>query len=261
MDQLKETNAWLGNRPALDRILQEQGYWFFRDVLDHDAVADLRKKCQATLAGWGVSDPDGEEPLWNGSSLDGIASGLQNMNAKVPELREGRAWEEFVHHPRINAFFESILGSPLEWLKISDYYRIVPPTQDIPDDPYIGRHQDGGGLMGLDCVICWIPLHSIDEKVGGLAVSTGSYNGQLHPDRWFDPDLVKPDGWARAEYHAGDVLMFGRESSGVPDAVHQAADARLFIPMQPGLRSINVAMAAAMALGEAMRQTNGLPNE
>ena len=62
-------------------------------------------------------------------------------------------------------------------------------------------------------------------------------------------------------YRSGDVLMFGRESAGVPDAVHQAADARLLIPMQPGLRSINVAMVAAMALGEAMRQTNGLPHE
>ncbi len=51
--------------------------------------------------------------------------------------------------------------------------------------------------------------------------------------------------------------MFGRESAGVPDAVHQAADARLLIPMRPELRSINVAMVAAMALGEAMRQTNG----
>ena len=62
-------------------------------------------------------------------------------------------------------------------------------------------------------------------------------------------------------FRPGDVLMFGRESAGVPDAVHQAADARLLIPMRPGLRSINVAMVAAMALGEAMRQTNGLPNE
>ena len=53
----------------------------------------------------------------------------------------------------------------------------------------------------------------------------------------------------------GDVLMFGRESAGVPDPVHAAADARLQIPMQPGLRSINVAMASAMALGEALRQT------
>jgi len=62
-------------------------------------------------------------------------------------------------------------------------------------------------------------------------------------------------------YRPGDILLFGRESSGVPEAVHQAADARLRIPMRPGLRSINVAMAAAMALGEAMRQTNGYHHE
>ena len=59
-------------------------------------------------------------------------------------------------------------------------------------------------------------------------------------------------------YRPEDVLLFGRESSGVPQAVHQAADARLRIPMRPGLRSINVAMAAAMVLGEVMRQTGGL---
>jgi tRNA (cytidine/uridine-2'-O-)-methyltransferase len=60
-------------------------------------------------------------------------------------------------------------------------------------------------------------------------------------------------------YREGDILLFGRESAGVPEAVHQAADSRLAIPMRPGLRSINVAMAVAMALGEAMRQTNGFP--
>lgn len=54
-----------------------------------------------------------------------------------------------------------------------------------------------------------------------------------------------------------DILLFGRESAGVPEPVHAAADARLLIPMRPGLRSINVAMAAAMALGEALRQTHG----
>ena len=62
-------------------------------------------------------------------------------------------------------------------------------------------------------------------------------------------------------YRTGDVLMFGRESAGVPEAVHQAADARLKIPMRPHLRSINVAMTAAMALGEALRQTKGFPHE
>jgi tRNA (cytidine/uridine-2'-O-)-methyltransferase len=56
-----------------------------------------------------------------------------------------------------------------------------------------------------------------------------------------------------------DILLFGRESAGVPDEVHAAADARLVIPMRPGLRSLNVAMACAMAVSEALRQTGGLP--
>ena len=55
-------------------------------------------------------------------------------------------------------------------------------------------------------------------------------------------------------YAADDVLLFGRESAGVPEAVHAAADARLLIPMRPGMRSLNVAMAAALAAGEALRQ-------
>jgi tRNA (cytidine/uridine-2'-O-)-methyltransferase len=56
-----------------------------------------------------------------------------------------------------------------------------------------------------------------------------------------------------------DVILVGRESAGVPDEVHAAADARVVIPMQPGLRSLNVAVSAAMILGEALRQTGGFP--
>ena len=52
-----------------------------------------------------------------------------------------------------------------------------------------------------------------------------------------------------------DILLLGRESAGVPDFVHQAADARLRIPMRPETRSINVAVSGAIVLGEALRQT------
>lgn len=55
-----------------------------------------------------------------------------------------------------------------------------------------------------------------------------------------------------------DVLLMGRESAGVPDDVHAAADARLIIPMRPGLRSLNVVNAAAIVMGEALRQTEKL---
>jgi len=57
-----------------------------------------------------------------------------------------------------------------------------------------------------------------------------------------------------------DVLLFGRESAGVAAAVHAAADARLVIPMRPGQRSLNVALAAAMAAGEALRQMRQMPS-
>ena len=86
------------------------------------------------------------------------------------------------------------------------------------------------------------------------------------------------DGWRRAErqrlvlfttaaetpyldqaYRDDDILLFGRESAGVPEAVHASADARVKIPMREGLRSLNVAMAVAMAAGEAIRQTRPQP--
>lgn len=56
-----------------------------------------------------------------------------------------------------------------------------------------------------------------------------------------------------------DFIMLGRESAGVPDNVHEAADIRLSIPIQRDLRSLNIAVAGAMVLGEALRQTNAWP--
>jgi tRNA (cytidine/uridine-2'-O-)-methyltransferase len=58
-------------------------------------------------------------------------------------------------------------------------------------------------------------------------------------------------------FASGDTLMVGRESAGVPDIVHSAADARIVIPMRAALRSLNVAVSAAIVLGEALRQTGG----
>jgi tRNA (cytidine/uridine-2'-O-)-methyltransferase len=62
-----------------------------------------------------------------------------------------------------------------------------------------------------------------------------------------------------ATFHADDILIVGQESAGAPDHVHAAADLRVRIPLAPGLRSLNVAIAAAMVLGEALRQTESYP--
>src|SRR6516165_5398645 len=52
-----------------------------------------------------------------------------------------------------------------------------------------------------------------------------------------------------------DIILFGRESAGAPEHVHASADAGILVPMRPGLRSLNVALTAAMIAGEALRQT------
>ncbi len=61
--------------------------------------------------------------------------------------------------------------------------------------------------------------------------------------------------YTKVEYRPDDILLFGRESAGVPDHVHEKADERVLIPMVEGQRSINVAMSAAMITGEVLRQT------
>ena len=69
---------------------------------------------------------------------------------------------------------------------------------------------------------------------------------------------------AAAPYHRfafqpGDTLLMGRESAGAPDEVHEAAEARLYVPLAPGMRSLNVIVAASIGLSEALRQTGGFP--
>lgn len=68
-------------------------------------------------------------------------------------------------------------------------------------------------------------------------------------------------GYTDFAFQQDDILLLGRESAGVPEAVQTAADARVRIPLRPGLRSLNVAQAAAMVVGEALRQTAGFPLE
>lgn len=58
---------------------------------------------------------------------------------------------------------------------------------------------------------------------------------------------------------ADDILLFGKESAGIPAAIADSCDARLRIPMRPEVRSMNLATSAALALGEALRQTGGMP--
>ena len=67
------------------------------------------------------------------------------------------------------------------------------------------------------------------------------------------------DAYTEFDFAADDILFLGRESSGVPDNIHETADARLTVPMADGMRSLNVAVSCGMVLGEALRRTGTFP--
>lgn len=109
---------------------------------------------------------------------------------------------------------------------------------------------------GLDYVgrAAWRRHPGLDEFLASLAGPRGQRRLVLLSTRAELP-------YHRAAYRAGDVLMVGREGAGAPEALHRRADLRVRVPMRPGLRSLNVALAAAVVLGEALRQTGGLDDD
>ena len=144
--------------------------------------------------------------------------------------------------------------------------RLVLYQPDIP--------QNTGALMrlaaclglGLDVIEpCGFVLD--DRRLRRVAMD---YQAQLDWARWPSWDAycaADPPGrllllttrgdrpYTRYRFATDDRLLLGRESAGVPETVHDMADARLRVPMAPSARSLNVSLAAAMVAGEALRQT------
>ncbi|MFD7880196.1 phytanoyl-CoA dioxygenase family protein [Streptomyces sp. NPDC059766] len=209
MKSLNVNNDLLGDREALDRTLDEQGYLFFKGVIDLDAIAKVQTRMRTALAeDYGLSAADQELPVWNGNDL----SVLPN---KAPQLYKKGIWQEFTSTLTVNGFFEKVAGEEITWIPISEY-RMTVPLKEVPADFHFrARHQDGFFNPGIDFRTCWFPLTRIDDKVGGLALVPGYHKqGYLH-DHGVAPKFEIPDGiipdeaWARPEvYEPGDVVVF-----------------------------------------------------
>jgi tRNA (cytidine/uridine-2'-O-)-methyltransferase len=116
---------------------------------------------------------------------------------------------------------------------------IEPAGFPITDRAFRRAGMDYINQVSLVRHVSWTDFDDFRRRAGLRLVLFTTHATTSYLDHRFWPD---------------DILLLGRETAGVPQAVHACADVRLLIPMRPGLRSINVALAGAMALGEAIRQ-------
>ncbi|MFT5485968.1 MAG: tRNA (cytidine/uridine-2'-O-)-methyltransferase [Paracoccaceae bacterium] len=118
---------------------------------------------------------------------------------------------------------------------------VIEPCGFVLDDRRLRRvAMDYGGQAEIVRHPSW--ENYTDKRTDGRVVLLTTTGSTSHIDFAYEPS---------------DTLLLGRESAGVPDNVHAAADARLIVPMADGARSLNVVTATAMVLGEALRQTGG----
>jgi tRNA (cytidine/uridine-2'-O-)-methyltransferase len=145
---------------------------------------------------------------------------------------------------------------------------------DIPQNLGAALRLTACMAVSLDVIEpCAFPLS--DKSLKRAALDYGS-SAQFDLHQSWDAFLAHParglgrlilfttrsaEPYHRFSFRPGDTLLMGRESAGVPDVVHGASQARLFIPLRPGMRSLNVVTAAAMGLGEALRQTGGFEGD
>ncbi|WP_197277343.1 phytanoyl-CoA dioxygenase family protein [Sphingomonas profundi] len=207
MEPLTDCTSLIGDRAALDRAIKDRGYWFFRNVLDQDAIAATREMFLAELERRRVIDPGRKDATWNGADLT-------DFPVKIEPLHEARTWRGFVGHPAIHAFFTRLLGVAPFWIP-SVEYRITPPAgAQVPNDLLSGRHQDGFANGGMDLFTCWVPLNDIGADVGGLTVAEGLHQQGFFHDLNDSPQFRVPDGaipddvWKRSDYAPGDLVMF-----------------------------------------------------
>ena len=142
---------------------------------------------------------------------------------------------------------------------------------DIPQN--LGAALRLGACLGVPVDViepCGFPLS--DKGVRRAAMDYGAM-ADLRRHAGWDQFLAARQGAARIilfttrgasplhsfQFRPDDVLLFGRESAGAPDEVHAVADARVVIPLAPCARSLNLTVSAAIALGEALRQTDSFP--
>lgn len=221
MGEMRAANGLLGDRVRLRALFADEGYLFFRGVLDAAAVRTTAEQVVRTLVEQRFLDTSS---AWTGRALTAsVDTELQDA------LNSQQLWERLVAVPAVAAFFAAIAGAPVGFIPLARY-RIMPPggTTQV--------HQDALLNPGFAMTTAWIPLMAIDAGLGGLAVVRGSHRGGCVAAEALPP----LDGsWLRADYEPGDVVLMHEAlvHTGLPnrsrDEVRVSIDVRFQDPAAP----------------------------
>ncbi|WP_194908629.1 phytanoyl-CoA dioxygenase family protein [Catenulispora rubra] len=211
-------NGLLGDRVRLRALFADEGYLFFRGVLDAAAVRATAEEVVRTLVEQGLLDASS---AWAGKPLTAsVDTELQDA------LNSQQLWERLVAVPAVAAFFAAIAGAPVGFIPLARY-RIMPPGGTTQ------AHQDALLNPGFAMTTAWIPLMAIGAELGGLAVVRGSHRGGCVPAESLPP---LDDSWLRADYQPGDVVLMHEALAHTglpnrsPDGVRVSIDVRFQHP-------------------------------
>jgi hypothetical protein len=196
---LVDSRALLDDHAALDRRYETDGYLYFRRLIDIDVVRRARGRMIAALEQAGLARADGEQAIWTGGDGPTLSEISPAYSGIVDEL---------VTDPRVLPLLEKILGEPAKTVPMVQY-RAYKPHNRLG-----GVHQDGfysPGIAGYRPL--WIALIDMEPAMGGLVlhpnyVGRGFLHNLAKPPRCPMPAGILPEqGWSRADYRAGDVVV------------------------------------------------------
>jgi ectoine hydroxylase-related dioxygenase (phytanoyl-CoA dioxygenase family) len=226
---MQESNDLLGDPPALRARLADDGYLYFRKLLDESRVRALRKRMLVTLAehGW-VSGARGYF-MAGRCVTDPIREGEEAYLAAYDDIQKLEAFHTLAHDETLVATMREVLGDsafphPLKIARLSfpDHYEAsTPPHQDYPNNQ---------GTEALTAT--WIPVGEVPYELGGLAILRGSQRWDLLPldvhlgagnrQAVLPLDMLEQCRWVTTEYSMGDVLLFNSKT--VHASMHNASE-------------------------------------
>jgi Phytanoyl-CoA dioxygenase (PhyH) len=218
MEQLRSSSELVGDPDGLRGRFARDGYVYLQGVLDPEVISGVRGEMERLLIERGFARPAADGPRFTGKTTG--RSPIRSPRELESEYNNLGLARRIVDHPAHRALFNAVAGEDVDFLPITEY-RTRPPGNEP-----LTWHQDGFYNRGLDLFTAWIPLTTMTEEIGGLAVAEGMHNnGYLHeaypPPRYLiDADDIPQEVQRTVQFEPGDILIFDRRlpHTGLPNS-------------------------------------------